>query len=138
MRVPPYFRVLAPDRARPRGLPDRGAGRRHRLHRHPGRPGVVRLAGGMPTDPVTQEHGARSLEPGDRLRRELADTRRGEVRARAELDERDHLLTEPVMRPADDEGVQDVGMAADRLLDLLDEDLLAAGVDHHRVPAEQY
>ena len=55
----------------------------------------------------------------------------------AELDERDDLFTEPVARPSDDEGVEHVGMPADRFLDFFDEDLLAAAVDDERVASEQ-
>ena len=49
----------------------------------------------------------------------------------------DDLLAEALARPPDDERVDDVGVAAQHVLDLLDEDLLAAAVHDQRVAAEQ-
>ena len=60
-----------------------------------------------------------------------------ERRARAELHDADDLLAEAVARPADDDRVDDVRVAAQHLLDLLDEDLLAAAVHHQRVAPEE-
>ena len=59
-------------------------------------------------------------------------------RAAAELDERDNLLAEALVGQADDDRVEHVGVGADRGLDLFGEDLLAAGVDAARAPAEQH
>ena len=46
-------------------------------------------------------------------------------------------LAESLVVDADDEAVEHAGDALDGLLDLLGEDLLAAGVDHLAAPAEQ-
>ena len=58
-------------------------------------------------------------------------------RGRGQLDERHHLVAPARARPADHHDVVHRGMVAERALDLLGEDLLAAGVDGHRVAAVQ-
>ena len=59
------------------------------------------------------------------------------ARALAQLDERRHLLAPALVRRADHHRVVHVGVMLERVLDLLGEDLLAAGVDRDRVAAEQ-
>ncbi len=53
------------------------------------------------------------------------------------LHDRDDLVAPAFARSAGDHAVVDAGMRLDRRLDLLGEDLLAAGVDRHRVAAVQ-
>jgi hypothetical protein len=45
-------------------------------------------------------------------------------------------MTEPVTRAADHQRILHLGMAAQRLLHLLDEDLLPTGIHHHGIAAE--
>ena len=58
-------------------------------------------------------------------------------RAIGERHHGDDLLAPSLAGPARDHDVGDGRMRRDRHLDLLGEDLLAAGVDGHRVTAEQ-
>src|SRR5262249_10779250 len=76
-------------------------------------------------------------EPGYRRRREVADLVRCQGRPQPGLNQGDDLLAETLARPTDNDGVDDGRVPADNLFDLLDEDFLAAGVDHQRVAAEQ-
>ena len=59
-------------------------------------------------------------------------------RSAPELHDADDLLAEALARPADHDRVDDVRVAPQHLLDLLDEDLLAAAVDHQRVAPEEH
>ena len=54
----------------------------------------------------------------------------------ADGDHRHHLLAVALVGHADDQRVEDGGMALEHVLDLLGEDLLAAGVDRRRAPPE--
>ncbi len=55
----------------------------------------------------------------------------------AHLHERRDPLAPPLVGGADDDGVEHVGVRLEDRLDLFGEDLLPAGVDAHRTPAEQ-
>ena len=70
-------------------------------------------------------------------RRRRAELGLGGPLALAQLHEGRHLLAPALVRRAHDHGVVDRGVVLERLLDLLGEDLLAAGVDGDRVAAEQ-
>ena len=56
----------------------------------------------------------------------------------AEAHDRDHLVSPALARPAGHDAVVHRRVGLDRALDLLGEDLLAAGVDRHRVAAVQF
>src|SRR5271168_542034 len=54
-----------------------------------------------------------------------------------QLNNRDDLIPPPRAGPARHHHVVDSGMLGDRSLDLFGEDLLAAGIDSHRIAAQQ-
>src|SRR5262249_56910027 len=62
---------------------------------------------------------------------------RGGGGARAQGYDRRHLLTPALARRPDDEGIVDGVVALEHPLDLLDEHLLAARVDAHRLAPEE-
>src|SRR3954453_8884266 len=90
----------------------------------------------MAPDLLTNQHCPWRLKPSERLRDEFAYLRRLHASARTRLHDRDDFLTEPVTRSTHHQDILDVGMLSEYFLDLLDEDLFAAGVHHHRVAPE--
>jgi hypothetical protein len=83
----------------------------------------------MAADVVGEGDRTRRFEACDASRGELAQLSRIDGRPRTELHDADDLLAEALARPSDDDGVDDIVVPAEHLLDLLDEDLLAAAVD---------
>src|SRR3954462_10558985 len=98
---------------------------------------IVGLAVGPAFDRVDEHDVARRLVAGEQAARVFDERLRLDLRAGERLDHRGDDLAEPGVGQADDHGVADVGMRLERLLDLLREDLLSAGVDAGRAAAEK-
>src|SRR5206468_2723311 len=92
----------------------------------------------MTADPLAVSDRARCLEAGDRPRDKLAELVRVDGRLGAKLNDPHDLLAETLARSPDHERVDDVGVPAQHLFDLFDEDLLSAAVHDQRVAPEQY
>src|SRR5262249_56177561 len=98
---------------------------------------VIGLTPRRPADLVRQPYGARHLVSGDMLAHHCLQGREIEVGAGPQLHDCRNALPEPLVWNSDDQRVEDVWMLLDRSLDLLGEDLLAAGVNAHVAPAKQ-
>ena len=103
----------------------------------------------------TWPSGSRPCRPGERTISSTTTSSRGTLypaicsrqyawmsssvgrRSPARLHDGDDPLAPPLVGDADHDGVEHAGMGLERRLDLLGEDLLAAGVDAHRTAAEQ-
>ena len=101
-------------------------------------PAVVGLARGRAGHAVGEHPRPGDLVAGEVARGRARPARRSDGRrhAGAHGDDRAHPLAEALVGHADDEGVEDRRMALEHALDLLGEDLLAAGVDAGRAPAQ--
>src|SRR5215469_652943 len=101
------------------------------------RPAIIGLAGQRPRDLPDEPDRPRHLVAGDLSPQMRFKGRQVDGLPVTRLHERSDPLPEPVVRYADHHGIEDTAKRLERALNLLGEDLLAAGVDARVAAAKQ-